>query len=243
MTEYIFSIKGLVKEYESKKVLDIDELHLEREKVTAVIGPSGAGKSTLLSILNGLLNATTGHLEFDGKPFGKKTDIETRRQMSMVFQKPVVFNTTVFENIAYSLKLRGLNNSEIVKRVEYVSELIGLKEKIRQKANTLSGGEAQRLTLARAMIFRPKMLLLDEPTANLDPANVAMIEKLILHAKREYKTSIVIVTHNMFQAKRISDNVVFLLNGNVIESGETAQVFSSSQDARTQDFIEGRMIY
>lgn len=243
MTEYISSIKGLVKEYDNKKVLDISELHIEREKVTAIIGPSGAGKSTLLSILNGLLDATTGQMVFDGKLLGKKIDMETRRQMSMVFQKPVAFNTTVYENIAYSLKLRGMRSSEIVKQVEYVSELIGLKEKIRQKANTLSGGEAQRLTLARAMIFKPKMLLLDEPTANLDPANVAMIEKLILHTKTEYKTSIVIITHNMFQAKRISDNTIFLLNGNVVENGKTAQVFNSPQDARTQDFIEGRMIY
>lgn len=243
MTEHIFSVKGLVKEYENKKVLDIGELHLEKEKVTAIIGPSGAGKSTLLSILNGLLDATAGYMEFDGKPLGKKVDMETRRQMSMVFQKPVVFSTTVFENIAYSLKLRGLKSSEIAKQVKYVTELIGLKEKTRQKANTLSGGEAQRLALARAMIFKPKMLLLDEPTANLDPTNVAMIEKLILHTKTEYKTSILIITHNMFQAKRLSDNTVFLLSGNVVESGETAQVFNNPRDSRTQDFIEGRMIY
>lgn len=243
MTEYIFSIRKLVKEYESKKILDIDELKVEKGKITAVIGPSGAGKSTLLSILNGLEASTGGQIEFEGKLLGKKPDIETRRQMSMVFQKPVVFNTTVFENIAYSLKLRGMTSTETAKRVEELSELIGLKDKMKQKAKTLSGGEAQRLTLARAMVFRPKVLLLDEPTANLDPANVAMIEKLIMHAKTEYGTSIIIVTHNMFQAKRISDNVIFLLSGNVIESGESAQLFNDPQDARTLDFIEGRMIY
>ncbi|MGE5629896.1 MAG: phosphate ABC transporter ATP-binding protein [Caulobacteraceae bacterium] len=241
--EYIFDITGLVKEYEGQRILDIEELHLEKGKITAVIGPSGAGKSTLLSILNGLDSATSGKIEFDGKVIGRTPDIATRRQMSMVFQKPVVFNTTVFENIAYSLKLRGLPSKETRKHVEELAELVGLKEKIRQKAVTLSGGEAQRLTLARAMVFKPKVLLLDEPTANLDPANVAMIEKLILHAKTEYGTSVIIVTHNMFQAKRISDNVVFLLNGNTIENGKASEVFSAPRDSRTLDFIEGKMVY
>lgn len=241
--EYIFKIRKLVKEYEGKRILDIDELNVEKGKTTAVIGPSGAGKSTLLSILNGLDLATEGEIEFDGRLMGKKPDIEMRRQMSMVFQKPVVFNTTVAENMAYSLKLRGMTKSETAKRVEGIAELIGLQDKVRQKAGTLSGGEAQRLTLARAMVFHPKVLLLDEPTANLDPANVAIMEKLIMHAKTEYGTSIVIVTHNMFQARRISDNVVFLLGGSIVESGEASQVFSRPQDTRTLDFIEGRMIY
>ena len=118
-----------------------------------------------------------------------------------------------------------------------------MEDKLRQRAVTLSGGEAQRLSLARAIIHRPEVLLLDEPTANLDPANVAMMEKLILHARTEYGTSIIVVTHNMFQAKRLSDNVIFLLNGNVIESGRSDQIFGSPKDTRTLDFIEGKMIY
>lgn len=243
MTEYIFDVRKLSKEYEGGKVLDIDELKIEKGKITAVIGPSGAGKSTLLSILNGLDAATSGQIEFDGKLLGKKPDIETRRQMSMVFQKPVVFNTTVYENIAYSLKIRGFSKGETTNRVEGILELIGLKDKTGQKAKTLSGGEAQRLALARAMVFRPKVLLLDEPTANLDPANVAMIEKLIMHANTQYGTSVVIVTHNMFQARRISDNVVFLLNGSVVEYGRSVEVFGRPQDSRTLDFLEGKMIY
>ena len=161
----------------------------------------------------------------------------------MVFQKPVVFNTSVYKNIAYGLKLRGIPKGEITESVEEILELTGLKDRMKQKARTLSGGEAQRLNLARAMVFKPKVLLLDEPTANLDPANVAMIEKLIMHAKTEYGTSVIIVTHNMFQAKRISDNAVFLLNGSIVESGKSAQLFSKPQDSRTMDFIEGKMIY
>lgn len=239
----IFSIKELVKEYNGRKVLDIEELGLEEEKITGIIGPSGAGKSTLLYILNGLEKATRGKILFNEKELKDEPDIKTRRQMSMVFQKPTVFNTTVYENMSYSLKLRGMSKVEIQKHVVELAGFIGLEDKLKQRAVTLSGGEAQRLSLARAIIYKPKVLLLDEPTANLDPANVAMIEKLIFHAKTEYKTSIIIVTHNMFQAKRLSDNAVFLLNGSVIESGKAAQVFGSPQDSRTLDFMEGKMIY
>jgi len=243
MSEHIFTVRDLVKEYGSKRVLDISELSFDKGRITSVIGPSGSGKSTLLYILNGLDTASEGFIEFDGRIIDKKPDINDRRLMSMVLQKPVVFNTTVFENIAYSLKLRKAAKKEIAERVSSIAELIGLQDKLSQRASTLSGGEAQRLALARAIIFRPKVLLLDEPTANLDPANVAMIEKLIMHAKTEYGTSIIIVTHNMFQAKRISDSVVFLLNGKVVESGDAAEFFSRPRDQRTLDFIEGKMIY
>lgn len=239
----IFGIRNLTKEYSGKKVLDITELYLEEGRITGIIGPSGAGKSTLLYILNGLEKATSGKIVFDGKELKSDLDMETRRQMSMVFQKPTVFNTSVYENMAYSLKLRGMDKALIKDKVLELASFVGLEGKLKQKAVTLSGGEAQRLSLARAIIHRPKVLLLDEPTANLDPANVAMIEKLISHIKKEYKTSIVIVTHNMFQAKRLSDNVVFLLNGNVVECGGSDRVFGNPKDSRTLEFIEGRMIY
>ncbi len=240
---YIYSISKLVKEYGDKKVLDIEELNLEEGRITGIIGPSGAGKSTLLYILNGLEKSTSGKIVFDGKELKSEPDIETRRQMSMVFQKPTVFNTTVYENMAYGLKLRGMPKVDTRGKVLELAKLIGLEDKLKQKAVTLSGGEAQRLSLARAIIHKPKVLLLDEPTANLDPANVAMIEKLIFHAKTECKTSIVVITHNMFQAKRISEKLVFLLNGSIVESGDAQEIFNRPKDNRTLDFIEGRMIY
>lgn len=243
MTEYIFSIKGLTREYEGRKVLDIDELNLEAGRITGIIGPSGSGKSTLLYILNGLEKASEGSITFAGKEIKGEPDMETRRQMSMVFQKPTVFNTTVYENMAYGLKLRGMKSVAVREKVLELAELVGLLDKLPQKARTLSGGEAQRLSLARAIIHRPKVLLLDEPTANLDPANVAMIEKLVLHARREYKTSIIVVTHNMFQAGRISEKLVFLLNGCIVEIGDTNEMFKAPRDSRTSDFIEGKMIY
>ncbi len=241
--ENIFSIRKLTRIYDEKKVLDIEELELEAGRITGIIGPSGAGKSTLLYILNGLEKPSGGRIVFDGKELKGEPDLQTRRQMSMVFQKPTVFNTSVYENMACSLKLRGVNKEETRDRVYELAKLIGLEDKLRQKAATLSGGEAQRLSLARAIIHKPKVLLLDEPTANLDPANVAMIEKLVLLAKTEYKTSIVVITHNMFQARRISEKLVFLLNGSIVESGDTHEVFSNPKDNRTIDFIEGKMIY
>lgn len=239
----IFSINNLTKVYGDKKVLDIEALELEEGSITGIIGPSGAGKSTLLYILNGLEKASGGRIVFDGKEIKNEPDLETRRKMSMVFQRPTVFNTSVYDNIACGLKLRGIKSSQAETRVVELAKLIGLEDKLRQRAATLSGGEAQRLSLARAVIHRPKVLLLDEPTANLDPANVAMIEKLVLHAKTEYGTSIVVITHNMFQAKRISEKLVFLLNGSIVECGDTYEIFGSPRDSRTLDFIEGRMIY
>lgn len=239
----IFSVKALTKEYSGKKVLDIEELEIEEGSITGIIGPSGSGKSTLLYVLNGLEKATSGEIVFNGKKIISEPDIEARRQMSMVFQRPTVFNMSVYDNMAYSLKLRGFPKEEIRNRIIEISKFIGIEDKLRQRAVTLSGGEAQRLTVARAIIHRPKVLLLDEPTANLDPANVAMIEKLILHANSEYKTTIIAVTHNMFQAKRISKQLVFLLNGSIVESGEAKEVFSQPKDSRTMDFIEGKMIY
>lgn len=241
--ENIFSIRKLTRIYDEKKVLDIEELDLEAGRITGIIGPSGAGKSTLLYILNGLEKPSGGRIVFDGMELKGEPDIQTRRQMSMVFQKPTVFNTSVYENMACSLKLRGVNKEVTRERVSELAKLIGLEDKLRQKAATLSGGEAQRLSLARAIIHKPKVLLLDEPTANLDPANVAMIEKLVLLARTEYKTSIVVITHNMFQARRISEKLVFLLNGSIVESGDTHEVFNNPKDSRTIDFIEGRMIY
>lgn len=240
----LFQVKNLTKEYGSKRILDIGYLEIQERKTTALIGPSGAGKSTLLLILNGLETATTGTIRYDGKECWKsKPDIGLRREMAIVFQKPVVFNNSVFDNISYSLKLRGQSKQTVLKQVEEMLELVGLQEQRKQRAATLSGGEAQRLALARAMIYKPRVLFLDEPTANLDPSNVVMIEKLLSYFKTEYHTTVVIVTHNMHQARRLADDAVFMLDGRIIERGETRQLFENPAEAKTRDFIAGEMIY
>lgn len=244
MPEHIIKVQSLQKEYSGKRVLDIENLEIEKGKITAVIGPSGAGKSTLLHLLNGIEAPSSGTIWFEGKRIDDKTmSLELRRKMVMVFQRPLVFNTTVYDNLAYGLKLRGMKKEEIRKRVEEMLEVTGLKDKSQQKAITLSGGEAQRVAIGRAIIIRPEVLFLDEPTANLDPANISMIEELIKYARDNYELTVMIITHNMFQAKRLSDNTVFMLNGKVVEFNSTENLFTRPQNYETKAFIEGKMIF
>jgi tungstate transport system ATP-binding protein len=244
MPEYIIKVQCLQKEYSGKRVLDIENLQIEKGQITAVIGPSGAGKSTLLHLLNGIEAPSSGAIWFDNNELDNKTlSLDLRRRMVMVFQRPIVFNTTVYENLAYGLKLRGMKKEEIRKRVEEMLEITGLKGKSQQKAVTLSGGEAQRVAIGRAIIIRPEVLLLDEPTANLDPANISMIEQLIKYARDNYELTVMIITHNMFQAKRLSDNTIFMLNGKVVEYNTTENLFTKPENYETKAFIEGKMIY
>ena len=243
--KHIFSIHKLSKLYGKKRVLAIDELFIKADATTAIIGPSGAGKSTLLSILNCLEDSTGGHFVYQDTKICKSEDLslEKRRTMAMVFQKPVLFNASVIENIAYPLKLRKVKEAEVRQRVEDMLELIGLGENHGQSARTLSGGEAQRVALARALVYRPEVLLMDEPTANLDPANVLQIEKIINHARQKYNTTVIIITHNMHQAHRLADDAVFLLDGEVVESDTVSKLYECPGDPRTKAFIHGDLIY
>ena len=243
--KHIVEIKGLKKEYDGKTVLHIDDLKLENEKINVIIGPSGAGKSTMLQILNGIESPSEGVVIFDGEEIkkGRKVALATRRKMSMVFQKPVLFNSTVYENVACPLKLRKVPPKLINESVNDILRLVGLSDKARQRALTLSGGEAQRIAVARSIVTQPKVLLMDEPTANLDPANVELIEKVIEFTTTAYKSTVVIVTHNMYQAKRLGENIIFLLNGKVVETGSSDKLFLSPENDKTLAFINGEMIY
>ena len=166
-----------------------------------------------------------------------------RRQMATVFQKPSVFNSSVAENVAYGLNLRGESKKTTIERVDEALEFVGLQSKKRQNARTLSGGEMQRVAMAMALVTRPKLFLLDEPTANLDPSNVAICEELITSAREKYQMTVILVTHNMYQAKRIADKTMLLLSGHIIETGLTKELFSKPTDHRTASFIRGEMIY
>jgi len=244
LADCIFRVENLIKNYGDKNVLNIEAMEIYKNKITAIIGPSGAGKSTLLHLLNGIEPPSSGSIWFEDRRIEyKDMNLDIRRSMVMVFQKPVVFSTTVYENLAYGLKLRGMEKKEIEKRVEEMLEVTGLKDKSQQKANTLSGGEAQRVAVARAMIIRPKALLLDEPTTNLDPANVLTIEELIKYGKNRYGISVIIVTHNMFQARRLSDNCLFMLGGRIIEYDTTENLFTIPKNETTRAFINGKMVY
>jgi tungstate transport system ATP-binding protein len=237
-------LKNIVKSYD-REVLNVRTLAFERGKIYGIIGPSGAGKTTLLRIINLLTEPDRGTIYFEGRPIPPNgpARLALQRQMTLVFQKPLLFSTTVRENIAYGLRTRGYSREEIKKRVSALLEQIGLPHMKERHAGTLSGGEAQRVALARAVAFKPKLLLLDEPTANLDPANVELMEKMILQLKQTMEVTIIIVTHNIFQARRLTDETIFLYDGQVVETGETSKMFKAPRDARTQAFIEGRMIY
>ncbi|MFQ5886853.1 MAG: phosphate ABC transporter ATP-binding protein, partial [Anaerolineae bacterium] len=207
------------------------------------MGPSGSGKSTLLRLLNFLEPPTEGTIRFLGKAIQGNggPPLDLRRKVTMVFQSPVLLSGTVQENVAYGLRLRKEKATD--GRVEEILRWVGLEELAPAPARTLSGGERQRVALARAMVIEPEVLLLDEPTANLDPYNVGLMEEIITDIKEQRGTTIVLVTHNVFQARRLSDRVAFILGGRIIEVGKTERVFTQPHDPRTAAFVQGEMVY
>lgn len=227
--------------FADKEVLRNINLEIHQEEIFALIGPSGTGKTTLLRILNFLERPIKGDIEYDGMT--KPGILDTRRRMSLLFQTPAIFNKSVFENVAYGLKVRGIEKKIVEIKVNEALNIVGLDGMEKQKARTLSGGEAQRMAFARAIVYDPEILLLDEPTANLDPANVMKIEKIIKRIRNELGTTIVLATHNIPQVRRIADRVGILLNGELIEVNSKEGIFSSPKDARSKAFINGEMIY
>lgn len=225
-------------------------LAIPEKQVTAFIGPSGCGKSTLIRIfnrMNDLIENTRveGEILLDGKSLYSKSInlIDLRKKIGMVFQKPNPFAKSVFENVAYGLRVNGENNKSILdQEVEQALKRAALwdevKDKLNQSALALSGGQQQRLCIARSLAVRPEILLMDEPASALDPISTAKIEELILELKLRY--TIVIVTHNMQQASRISDKTAFFFLGELIEHGETKQIFTAPKNERTQNYITGR---
>lgn len=245
-SEKLFEIISLVKKFKQKEVLHIDRLSLEPGKIYGIMGPSGAGKSTLLRILNLLCPPTEGKIFFRNRDLyalQPKEKLTMQRQMAMVFQKPVLFNTTVRENVAYGLKIRGAKPGEIKKKVDMALDWVGLNHLAERNALSLSGGESQRVALARAIVLDIDVLLLDEPTANLDPGNITIIEELIKRLHRERKLTVIMVTHNIFQAQRIAREVIFFHDGQLVEKAPVEKIFSSPKDKRTLQFIRGEMIY
>jgi len=228
------TFEKLQKSYDGRKVLDIEKGIIKSGSRTAIIGPNGAGKSTLLKILAGLESADSGSLSYDGSAEFPQMDA------TMVFQKPYLISTTVEKNIAYPMKLRGFSDDEIEKRVTELTEELGLTSFRKQKAWKLSGGETQKVALARALSFKPKLLLLDEPTANVDPYTTAEIEKMLVKAS-EYST-IVLITHNLAQAKRVCNEAMMMHEGKVIEFGLCEEVLLRPSSTETRRFVEGELL-
>ncbi|MEW6663000.1 MAG: ATP-binding cassette domain-containing protein [Bacillota bacterium] len=246
MKNAVFILSQVVKRYD-RDVLRIDSLILSGNRIYGIIGPSGAGKSTLLRLLACLEEPSAGKIAFyhpaNQKPVKASPPLEWRRLATLVFQKPILFNASVLENVTYGLRARGMGKKQAVDQALPIIEKVGMLDLKDKNAGTLSGGEAQRVALARAIAFNPPVLLLDEPTANLDPANVELLERIISELNREQGTTIVLVTHNIWQAQRITHETLFFYQGSLVEKGNTEEFFANPQDVRTQDFIQGRMIF
>ena len=244
-----FTIKDVDLWYNDFQALKSINMDIPANEITAFIGPSGCGKSTLIKSLNRMNDLIegckiTGTIEFDGESIHGNIDVNSlRKRVGMVFQKPNPFPMSVYDNIAYGPRTHGIKSkfklNEIVEKSLHDAAIWDeLKDRLKKSALSLSGGQQQRLCIARALSVQPDVLLMDEPTSALDPISTAKIEELVIKLKDEY--TIVIVTHNMQQAVRISDNTGFFLLGELIEYGETEKVFSVPKDKRTEDYITGR---
>jgi tungstate transport system ATP-binding protein len=236
----LYQLTNLKKNYLDRTVVTIDSLSIQRGEILAIVGPSGAGKSTLLRLLNFLEAPTSGRLIFDGQPVPIDPPLNLVRRVTTVFQRPALLSRSVRENVAFGLKLRGLHPDGTVNQA---LERVGLAGLGSVTATTLSGGEMQRVALARALVLNPEVLLLDEPTANLDPYNVGLIETIVREENSRRGTTIVFVTHNVFQARRLAHRVGLLLSGALIELAATAEFFDSPRDSRTNAFVKGEMAY
>ena len=236
--------------YGATQALKGINLQIEENTVTALIGPSGCGKSTYLRLFNRMNDLIDnikieGEVLIDGKNiYEKGTNVDSlRKQTGMVFQKPNPFPKSIFENVAYGLKVNGINDSKIIEeRVETSIKQVALwdevKDKLKKSAFELSGGQQQRLCIARALAIQPSVILMDEPTSALDPISTSKVEELIYELKSKY--TIVIVTHNMQQAARVSDSTAFFYLGELIEYNATKELFTNPKIERTQNYITGR---
>ena len=246
----IISVSGLNLRYGEHQALKDINIEIEHNSITALIGPSGCGKSTFLKTLdrmNDLIPGVkiTGDVRYNGDDiFSPSVDVsELRRQIGMVFQKPNPFPMSIYDNVAYGPRTHGIRSKakldETVERsLRGAAIWDEVKNRLKKNALGLSGGQQQRLCIARALAVEPEVLLMDEPTSALDPISTLKIEELAINLKEKY--TIIIVTHNMQQAVRISDNTAFFLLGELIEYGTTEEIFSQPKDRRTEDYITGR---
>ncbi len=244
-----FNISNLDLYYTDFHALKNVNLDLPEKEITAFIGPSGCGKSTLLKSLNRMNDLIegckiTGEITLDGVDIYKNIDVNLlRKRVGMVFQKPNPFPMSIYDNIAYGPRTHGIHNKSqlddiVEKSLRGAAIWDEVKDRLKKSALGMSGGQQQRLCIARALAVQPDVLLMDEPTSALDPISTSKVEDLALELKKDY--TIIMVTHNMQQAARISDNTAFFLLGEVVEYDKTEKLFSMPKDRRTEDYITGR---
>ena len=235
----------ITRTYGAKTVLDLGPGAIESGRITGIIGPNGAGKSTLLNIIAGLDNPDSGQVRYGAAGENGKTrfyDEIPRDRITLIFQQPYMLHTTVEKNIAYPLKLRKTPREEIKRRADELMKDLGLFPLAKQKARRLSGGEMQKTAFARALSFNPELLLLDEPTSNIDNATTADIEALLRRAKSGRCVTMVVVSHNLPQIRRLCDDVIFMNRGKIVESGPVGKILANPHEADTRTFIEGGLL-
>jgi len=219
-------LKNVTKAYYNKTVVNSVNLQIHEGEILALLGPNGSGKSTILKILAFIENPTSGEVIFEGKKVNQKNTEKERMQSTLVFQKTTVFSASVYNNIAYGLKVRKVPQNTRDEEIKRALKLVKLEGFEKRNAKKLSGGEQQRVAIARALVLKTKLLLLDEPTANLDPKNAGILEEVINRVNRENKVTIVMATHNMFQAKTFPHRIALMDEGKISEVGAPAEVFS-----------------
>lgn len=246
----IISVKDMCLWYGEHQALKDVQIEIPPNSITAFIGPSGCGKSTFLKTLNRMNDLIpdvkiTGDIQYEGQDiFGKEVDVnQLRKEIGMVFQKPNPFPMSIYDNVAYGPRTHGITNKakldEIVEKALRDAAIWDeVKDRLKKNALGMSGGQQQRLCIARALAVEPKILLMDEPTSALDPISTSRIEELVMELKEKY--TIVMVTHNMQQAVRVSDYTAFFLLGELVEFGKTDDLFSNPREKRTEDYITGR---
>ena len=241
----MIELSGIRKSFDKKQVLKGIDLKVDEGNFISIIGPSGVGKTTLLRMICGLSHQDAGVLDIMGSKYSINpgNDISLRRRIAFVPQKPVPLSGTVRENVSYPLITRGEKEDEIEEKVDTALKMVSLSDFSNSEARSLSGGELQRMAFARAIVYKPELLLLDEFTAHLDPGNVKLLESALLDYMKNNKATVIAATHNMFQAKRISEKTAFMLDGQFIEADTTDTIFNDPKDERTRAFVNGEMVF
>lgn len=232
-------IKGVYQRFGGNDVLRDVNLDIQQGETFVIIGPTGSGKTTLLRLIALIDKPVSGTIRFNGHdiPDSARERLRVRRKIAMVSQKPAVFNTSVYNNVAYGLKVRYEKKSSIRIKVANALETVGLAGFEQRNARSLSGGETQRVALARAMVIEPDLLLLDEPTANLDPVSTANVEKLVTEVIQELKTTVVMSTHDMLQGQRLAERIGVIVDGELLQTGRPEDVFSLPQNRNIAELV------
>jgi len=230
---------NLCQRYGERDILKNVNLRIDRGEVFALIGPTGAGKTTLLRLIDLIDEPASGKIFFDGVDAAAPAAVRLgmRRRMAFVLQKPVVFNLSVYDNIACALRWRGVRGSKLKEKVNHITDVVGLSDYGNRNARQLSGGEVQRVAIARAIAIEPEVLLLDEPMANLDPLSAARIEELISSIIRRYATTIIMATHDLSQGQRLADRMAVMMGGELLQTGSSKDVFTSPRNREVAEFV------